>query len=134
MVDGTLVFGTPVIAFAIQSQLVEDMEYGLAISAVVLAVLYTLIATWLHRMQSKQLRLLIESFIALAVAFATIAIPLALDGRWTAVAWSLEGAALVWIAVRQERILARLAGSALLVAAGIAYADYGWKNDLGIPV
>ncbi len=134
IVDGTLVFGTPVIAFAIQSQLVEDMEYGLAISAVVLAVLYTLIATWLHRMQSKQLRLLIESFIALAVAFATIAIPLALDGRWTAVAWSLEGAALVWIAVRQERILARLAGSALLVAAGIAYADYGWKNDLGIPV
>jgi uncharacterized membrane protein len=134
IVDGTLVFGTPVIAFAIQSQLVEDTEYGLAISAVVLAVLYTLIATWLHRMQGKQLRLLIESFIALAVAFATIAIPLALDGRWTAVAWSLEGAALVWVAVRQERVLARLAGSALLIAAGIAYADYGWKNDLGIPV
>ncbi len=134
IVDGTLVFGTPVIAFALQSQLVEDTEYGLAISAVVLAVLYTLIATWLHRMQSKQLRLLIESFIALAVAFATIAIPLALDGRWTAVAWSLEGAALVWISVRQERILARLAGSALLIAAGIAYADYGWKNNLGIPV
>ena len=39
IVDGTLVFGTPVIAFAIQSQLVEDTEYGLAISAVVLAVL-----------------------------------------------------------------------------------------------
>ena len=134
IVDGTLVFGTPVIAFALQSQLVDNTEHGLAISAISLAVLYTLIATWLHRMKEKQMRLLIESFIALGVAFATIAIPLALDGRWTAVAWSLEGAALVWIAVRQERILARLAGSALLIAAGIAYAEYGWKNDLGIPV
>ena len=134
IVDGTLVFGTPVIAFALQSQLVEDTEYGLAISAVSLAVLYTLVATWLHRTQGKQMRLLIESFIALGVAFATIAIPLALDERWTAAAWSLEGAALVWIAVKQGRILARLAGTALLVAAGVAYAEYGWKNDLGIPI
>lgn len=134
IVDGTLVFGTPVIAFALQSQLVEDTEYGLAISAVSLAVFYTLIAVWLHRTQSKQMRLLVESFIALGVAFATIAIPLALDGRWTAAAWSLEGAALVWISVKQRRLLARLAGTALLVAAGIEYADYGWKDDLGIAV
>jgi uncharacterized membrane protein len=134
IVDGTLVFGTPVIAFALQSQLVDNTEYGLAISAISLAVLYTLIATWLHRLQEKQMRLLIESFIALGVAFATIAIPLALDGRWTAVAWSLEGAALIWVAVKQQRILARLAGTALLGAAGFAYGEYGWRNDLGIPV
>ncbi|MDX1404599.1 MAG: DUF2339 domain-containing protein [Woeseiaceae bacterium] len=134
IVDGTLVFGTPVIAFALQYRLVNDTEYGLAISAVVLAVLYTLIATWLHRLRNPQFRLLIESFIALGVAFATIAVPLALDGRWSAVAWSLEGAALVWISVRQQRVLARLAGSALLVCAGIAFAEHGWRNDLGIPV
>ena len=132
LVDGTLVFGTPVIAFALQSQLVEDVEYGLAISAISLAVFYTLVATWLHRAQSKQLRLLIESFIALGVAFATITIPLALDDRWTAAAWSLEGAALIWISVKQHRLLAKLAGTALLIAAGIAYAEYGWKNNLGI--
>ncbi len=134
IVDGTLVFGTPVIAFALQSQLVEDTEYGLAISAVALAIVYTLIAFWLQRAQRQQMRLLVESFIALGVAFATIAIPLALDGRWTAVAWSLEGAALVWVSVRQQRILARLVGTALLGAAGVTYADYGWKNDLGLPI
>ncbi len=134
IVDGTLVFGTPVIAFALQSQLVEDTEYGLAISAVALAIVYTLIAFWLLRVERKQMRLLVESFIALGVAFATIAIPLALDGRWTAVAWSLEGAALVWVGVRQQRILARLLGTALLGAAGVAYADHGWKNDLGLPI
>ena len=134
IVDGTLVFGTPVIAFALQSQLVEGTEYGLAISAISVAVFYTLVATWLHRTQGKQMRLLIESFIALGVAFATIAIPLALDDRWTAAAWSLEGAALIWISVKQYRILAKLAGTALLGAAGVAYIEYGWTSDLGMPV
>ena len=134
IVDGTLVFGTPVIAFALQSQLVENTEYGLAISAITLAVFYTLVASWLHRTQSKQMRLLIESFIALSVAFATIAIPLALDERWTAAAWSLEGAALIWISVKQHRVLAKLAGTALLGAAGVAYLEYGWTSDLGLPI
>ena len=37
-VDGTLVFGTPLVAFALQAELVADTEYGLAISAVALAL------------------------------------------------------------------------------------------------
>jgi uncharacterized membrane protein len=134
IVDGTLVFGTPVIAFALQSQLVENTEYGLAISAITLAVFYSLVASWLQRTQGKQMRLLIESFIALGVAFATIAIPLALDDRWTAAAWSLEGAALIWISVKQQRLLAKLAGTALLGAGGAAFIKYGWSHDLGLPV
>ena len=134
IVDGTLIFGTPVIAFAMQSRLVENTEYGLAISAITLAVFYTLVASWLHRRQGKQMRLLIESFTALGVAFATIAMPLALDDRWTAAAWSLEGAALIWISVKQRRTLAKLAGTGLLAAAGVAFFEYGWTNDLGIPV
>ncbi len=134
IVDGTLVFGTPVIAFALQSQLVENTEFGLAISAITVAVFYTLIATWLQRNQGKQMRLLIESFIALAVAFATIAIPLALDDRWTAAAWSMEGAALIWISVGQRRLLAKLAGTVLLAAAGVAFAKHGWTSNPGMPV
>jgi uncharacterized membrane protein len=134
IVDGTLVFGTPVIAFALQSRLVADTEYGLAISAITIAVFYTLVATWLQRTQGRQLRLLIESFIALAVAFATIAIPLALDDRWTAAAWSMEGAALIWISVGQQRLLAKLTGTALLAAAGVAYIKYGWTSSPGMPV
>ena len=39
-----LVFGTPVIAFALQAPLVENMEYGLAISAAVAALFYALTA------------------------------------------------------------------------------------------
>ena len=128
LVDGTLIFGTPVIAFALQSQLVDNTEYGLAISALALSAFYVGAATWIHRKQGNQMRLLVESFIALGIAFGTIAIPLALDSRWTAVAWAMEGAALVWVGVRQHGILAKLTGTALLGASGIAYIDAGWNH------
>jgi len=48
-------------------------------------------------------------------------IPLAVDGRWTAAAWALEGAAIVWVGMRQEKILARGFGYFLLYAAGAAF-------------
>ena len=134
LIDATLIFGTPVIAFALQSQLVEGMEYGLAISAITLALFYTGVATWLYQTRGQQFRLLIESYVALGVAFATIAIPLALDDRWTAVAWALEGAALVWVGVRQHGILAKLSGVALLGASGLAFMEYGWKSHIGVPL
>jgi uncharacterized membrane protein len=133
LVDGTIIFGTPVIAFALQAQLVHNTEYGLAISAAALAAFYVTVAIWLRRSHGSQMRLLSESFIALGVAFGTIAIPLALDDRWTASAWALEGAALVWVGVRQHGRLAKLSGTALLIASGIAYMRYGWTRDLGSP-
>ena len=88
-VDGTLLFGTPTIAFALQTQLLNDTEYGLAISAAVVAVFYAAMALWLRRTQEKNFELLTQAFVALAVAFGTIAIPLALDDRWTAIAWAM---------------------------------------------
>jgi uncharacterized membrane protein len=120
-VDGTLVFGTPLVAFGLQSELVAGTEFGLAISAVVLALLYFGMAAYLHRTQRELLRVLVEAQLALGVAFVTIAVPLALDARWTSAAWALQGAALVWLACRQRRRLALFAGLALQVLSGAAY-------------
>ena len=122
-VDGTLMFGTPIVAFALQSQLVAHMEYGLAVSAVVLALLYVGMATFLYRSQRESLRVLVEAQLALSVAFVTVAVPLALDARWTSAAWALQGAALVWLAFRQQRTLALLAGVALQALSGVAYVE-----------
>ena len=122
-VDGTLMFGTPIVAFGLQSQLVADTEYGLAISAVVLALLYVGMATFLYRTQRESLRVLVEAQLALGVAFVTVAVPLALDARWTSAAWALQGAALVWLAFRQQRKLALLAGVALQALSGVAYVE-----------
>ena len=133
-VDGTLVFGTPVIVFALQAALVDGYEYGLAISAALVSIFYALVATWLWRSKGQPLRLLTESFMALAVVFATITLPLALDARWTSAAWALEGAALVWISIRQHRQLARLAGIALVFLSGGAFIQHGWQQDAGWPL
>ena len=120
-VDGTLVFGTPLIAFGLQTALVRDIEYGAAFSALAVSSLYLLLAKALYVRQRENMRLLVEAFIALGVVFATLAIPLALDGRWTSAAWALEGAAILWIGVRQERRLACAFGVLLQLAAGAAF-------------
>lgn len=121
-VDGTLVFGTPIVGFGLQARLVGDTEYGLAISAVVLAALYVTVSTFIHR-HRKDLRVLMEAFFGLAIVFLAIAVPLALDARWTSVAWAFQGAAMVWLGCRQQRGLALLAGLVLQLLAGASFVD-----------
>jgi uncharacterized membrane protein len=134
LVDGSLVFGTPAVVFASQAALISDSDYGLAWSALALAAFYALTALALWRRKGKTLRLLVESYQALSVVFLTLAIPLALDARWTAGAWALEGAALVWIGMRQSHHLANLAGTLLVFGAGLAFIDDGWKSGRGLAV
>jgi len=123
-VDGTLVFGTPLAAMGLQYGLVKDMPFGLAYSALLAGLLYTGLAVALWRRASGTFRLLAEAFLALGIVFGTLAIPFALDGRWTSAAWALEGAGIVWVGLRQRQPLAWAFG--LLVQAG------AWLSFLGI--
>ena len=127
-VDGTIVFGTPVAAFALQSAMLHDQRYWLAISALAVGGGYIALAALLWQRHRESLRLLVESFVALGVAFGTLAVPLALDGHWTAATWALEGTALVWIGCRQDRSLPRAVGVLLQFAAGLIF----WR-DLRVP-
>ncbi|HEX5612971.1 MAG TPA: DUF2339 domain-containing protein [Burkholderiales bacterium] len=120
-VDNILVFGNPLVAAGLQFGLVKDMEYGAAWSAVALGAFYAVLAWQLWRRQRESLQLLVECFIALSIAFATLAIPLAFDGRWTAASWALEGAAALWVGTRQNRKLPKWLGLALQPAAGFAF-------------
>jgi uncharacterized membrane protein len=120
-IDGSLVFGTPAIAFGMQSVLVRDIPFGRAYSAVALSALYLLLARTLWR-RDATLRPLAEAFLALALVFLILAVPLAFTGHVTAAAWALEGTGLVWIGTRQDRKLARIVGTALLLGAGVAFA------------
>ncbi len=118
LVDGSLVFGVPLVGFTLQGLLVSDYEFGLALSALSMSVIYVLLASWLWNKKVEGMRLLTESFIALAVIFASLAIPFALDGDWTAVAWALEGAGISWVGIRQQRLLPRMFGLLLQFGAG----------------
>lgn len=64
---------------------------------------------------------LAECFVALGLGFVTLAVPLALDARWTSAVWAAEGAAVYWMGLRQDRWLARLAGLALQAFASLSY-------------
>ena len=120
-VDGTLVFGLPLVFFALQWPLVRDIEFGRAWTALGMAAVYLAVARWLSRRGLADLRLLNECFLALGVMTLSVAIPFAFDGHFTAAAWALEGAGLVWIGLRQQRVLARAWGVALQFAAGFAF-------------
>jgi uncharacterized membrane protein len=133
-VDGTFVFGVPLVAFGLQTALVRDIEYATAFSALALSCFYLLLAKVLFVRASENMRLLVESFLALGIVFGTLAIPLALDGRWTAAAWALEGAAIVWIGVRQDKILARGFGIFLQFAAGVAFFFSAAEPRGAVPV
>lgn len=132
-VDGTLVFGTPIVCGTLQFALVADFPFGVALSAIVMATVYLLLGTWLFRRVPAQLRLMVESFLALGVAFATLAIPFALDAELVAVTWALEGAGVAWLGRRQQRWLPRAAGFALQGAALIAFLTADLFSGQGVP-
>ena len=120
-VDGTIVFGVPLMAFGMQAAMMKYTEFGAAFSALAVAAFYLILAMLLNAKRRDSLRLLVESFLALGVGFATLAVPLALDARWTSAVWAVEGAAIVWVGVRQNRRLARAFGMFLQIAAGLAF-------------
>ena len=120
-VDATLVFGTPLVAAGLQAALVRRFEYAMAWSALGASAIYLGLARVLYARHRDDLRLLTESFVALGIVFATLAVPLALDARLTSATWALEGAALVWVGLRQHHLGARVFGLLLQVAAGITF-------------
>lgn len=118
-VDGTLVFGTPLVAFPLQARLMAENDMGLAISAVVIALAYVAMMWSIRR--RDDLKLLMRSYAALAVGFVTLAIPLAFSARATATLWALEGAGVAWIGLKQNRKLPWFTGLALQLLAAGAY-------------
>lgn len=123
-VDATLIFGVPLVAFGLQAGLVRDIEYATGFSSLLMGAFYLALGYWaLRRARSDNGvgRWMAECFVALGLGFATLAVPLALDPRWTSAVWAAEGAAVYWIGRRQERWLARAIGLALQALAGLSY-------------
>ncbi|AGI26457.1 hypothetical protein H681_22950 [Pseudomonas sp. ATCC 13867] len=119
-VDGTVLFGTPLVGFGLQYGIIQHLEFGAAFSALALGLFYMVLARLLAGRTTGRVLLLVETCLALGVVFGTLAIPLGLDARWTSAAWAVEGAGIYWLGLRQQRPLARI--FALLLQAGAALA------------
>ena len=115
-----LVFGTPFFGFGLQYLAIGHTEYGLAFSALALAVVqgaFILIVRRLHREQS----LLAAAYTVLAGVFLVLAVPFALNAHFTSTVWAIQGAILVWFGCRSRRILAIDGGVALQILGGLSF-------------
>ncbi|MDF3983176.1 DUF2339 domain-containing protein [Luteibacter sp. PPL554] len=127
VLDGCLMFGNPIACLVLQAALLDWAPMPLALSALVAAAIYVGIAFALrHR---EDMRLLRDTWAVLAVAFATVAVPLALSASATAAVFALEGAGLIWLGFRQSRRLSRWMGVLLQVAAAGAWLLAAMLDD-----
>ncbi len=116
--DSTLLFGTAIAGFGLQEGLVHDRPFASAWSAVAFGAVYLALAAWALRKRRDGMGLMAESMAAIGLGFVTLAIPLALDAKWTSAAWALEGAGAFWVGARQARWMPRAFGLLLQVLGG----------------
>lgn len=120
-IDAGLLLGTAILGFGLLSALLHDLPFVLAVSSGVLAVVYLGLGFWLLKLSQKSpkalpmtqnsrferfynsYQLLIETTLALGVAFLVLVIPLALSAHWVSVGWAIQGASLVWLGQRTAR-------------------------------
>lgn len=132
--DGMLIFGTPVVGSFLQARLMEGVPYGTAWSALIAALWYALLWFALFRENDPENEIVERSQLGLAIAFFTLAIPLACGAQVTSALWAAEGCAVLWYGVRTRRLLPQLTGLLMQLAGGGALL-LGW-HDLGhgVPV
>lgn len=131
--DSGLVLVTPLLTTIWQAKVMGAIPLALSCSALAASGVYLALAWWWRHERAPQLVLLREIDLALAVLFATLALPLAFDGSIASAAWALEGMGLIWLGLRQQRRLAtafgialQLAAAVLMVRSGLDWFD-GWS-------
>lgn len=116
--DHTLLFGTAFAAFGLQWAMVKHWPHGAGWSALGFAAAYALFALPLRG--EGGLRPLRQAFAALALVWATLAVPLFFNGADTASLWTLEAALVYWFGLRQRLPHLRLSALAVYLLAALA--------------
>ena len=132
--DSTLLFGPAIAGFGLQVGLVDHYSFGSAFSALAFGGAYVGVAAFTMRKRRDEMRLMNECLIAIGVGFVTLAIPLALEVKWTSAAWALEGAAAFWVGSRQARWMPRLFGLLLQALAALIFLTTLQPNISALPL
>src|SRR5262249_6380342 len=101
--------------------------------AVALAIVYRLVSMdYASRVPDDEPTVVVHE--GIAWTFLTLAMPLALSGRWVTLAWSVQGVALLWSASRVAPPVAAWGGTAalLLAAARVVAVDAHAPGDLPV--
>lgn len=84
----------------------QNYHWLLGYFAVLMSIIYFGLG-YLTLRANKEDRLLIMSFLGIALTFLTIAIPIQLHGRWITIAWAVEGFVLLWTGFNQRNFRLR---------------------------
>jgi len=111
---GTAVVLANALAFlwVLRAMLWPDHRWPLTTAVLALGVAHLLVARAIGPREGAATRVRLV-FAGLALTFATIAIPVRLEGMWITLAWAVEGAVLVWTGLRVRMRFARVAGLVL---------------------
>nr|WP_313975714.1 DUF2339 domain-containing protein [uncultured Psychrobacter sp.] len=102
-IDTGLLFSVPILAFGLFAALLNAIPNGLTITSAIFAAIYLGIG-WVFVQRSQRYALITEGMLALGFGFLALVIPLALDAKWIAFGWSVQGLALVWFGRRSLRV------------------------------
>jgi len=119
--DAFIILANPIFTLLLQLQLVKDIEYAGAFSALILAGFYIFLSRYLMKYKNFNDPLVSAIFTSIGIIFLTIAIPLAFDGLTTSAIWSLEAAGLYWISIKQNRQFAKIFSIFLIFATSVSF-------------
>lgn len=103
--NSSLVLGVPLLGFGLQFKLVQHLPWLAAFSALGFGLFYALIGLAVWRAQGQLGRLWSQSYWLLALIFASLAIPLALESQLSALIWLIEAGLLFGLARKLRRPL-----------------------------
>lgn len=113
-----LLLAAPSLYFvAARAVLYPELRLWLSLICLILAGFYTAVGRWATATPAGTAHLALFHW-AIALAFLTLTLPVQFAERGTAIAWSVEGAAIVWGGFRLGSRLLRLGGLAVLTLAG----------------
>lgn len=107
---------------ALRLMLLPDYRWALTLTVLALAAAHLFAERALPRKQTGANRLAHMLYAGLALTFATLAIPIRLEGRWITLAFAVEAALLIWSGLRGRSLALRVAGLVLFAAVGIRLA------------
>lgn len=107
---------------ALRLMLWPEFRWGLTFAVLGLAAAHLLAERALPRKDTAANRLARTLYAGLALTFATLAIPIRLEGKWITIAFSVEGALLIWSGLRIRSTALRVAGFVLFAVVGLRLA------------
>ena len=128
IIDTSLIFATPFMAFTLYAGLVYHNSQSLSVASGILAVVYFVTGFILHK-KYQALTLLIQCFYGLGLTFFALILPFAFNAQWTSTGWAVQALALIWLGCRHRLNNSVAFGLVLLGCSTVSWCKSLWMDE-----